>query len=203
MWSTSVAGIRSPNLAHSRQNGSRRSCSGRRCLAKIGRRYHLLQSTLSGLRWPLRFGRCFGHHVSRVTAGHPACAHGRKGFKATGYHLRTNKKRLNHNTASDVVGSGAKAQALRIDIDDGGLLALFAVHRQPFGRGVRQQLLIGSAATAGAEQKPVLRIQFTTVSRCLQYFRLHFFRAPQRINITPSQKIAPGNVPFLGARYST
>ena len=68
------------------------------------------------------------------------------------------------------------AQALRIDINDGDLLALFAVHRQPCGRGVRQKLLVSTPATAGAEQKPVLCVQFTTLCLCLQYFSLHFFR---------------------------
>ena len=79
------------------------------------------------------------------------------------------------------------AQALRIDINDGDLLALFAVHRQPCGRGVRQKLLVGTPATAGAEQKPVLCVQFTTLCFRLQYFSLHFFAAAHKIYITPSQ----------------
>ena len=97
------------------------------------------------------------------------------------------KKRLSNNATSGVDGSGAMAQALRIDINDGDLLALFAVHRQPCSCSVRQELLVSTPTTAGAEQKPVLCVQFTTLFIRLQYFFLHFFRTSHKIYITPSQ----------------
>ena len=58
MWSTSVALVRMPRLAHSRQNGSRRSCSGRSSCSHLSVRYIQRQDWASSLRSLVRFGRC-------------------------------------------------------------------------------------------------------------------------------------------------
>lgn len=53
MWSTSVAGVRSPRRAHSRQKGSRRSCPGRRSSVHSGVRYIQCQDLAASLRLSL------------------------------------------------------------------------------------------------------------------------------------------------------
>lgn len=90
MWSTSVASVRIPRFAHSLQNGSRRSCAGRKSFFHSGRLYQLCQDALSAPR--SRFGRCAGHQPSRVSSVHPGCLHGRSGLMAMGYHLQAKQK---------------------------------------------------------------------------------------------------------------
>ena len=55
MWSTSVARTRLPALVHSRQNGSRISCVGRKSLRHSSVKYIQRQDSASALRCPDRF----------------------------------------------------------------------------------------------------------------------------------------------------
>lgn len=89
-WSTTVAQVRTPRRAHSRQNGSRKSCMGRRSSVQIGRLYQLWYS--ADVRRDVLLGLCLGQYPSRVRAAHPGWRHGLSGFKATGYHLRAKQK---------------------------------------------------------------------------------------------------------------
>ncbi len=57
MWSTSVALVRIPLRAHSRQNGSFSSCVGRRSLVHSSVRYIQCHDCASSLRLPVRLGR--------------------------------------------------------------------------------------------------------------------------------------------------
>ena len=58
MWSTSVALVRMPRLEHSRQKGSRRSCSGRSSRSHLSVRYIQRQDVVSSLRSSVRYGWC-------------------------------------------------------------------------------------------------------------------------------------------------
>ena len=78
LWSTSVALVRIPRFAHSWQNGSRRSCAGRRSSRQIGKPYQRCQDSLSAPR--SRLGRCSGHQPSFVNSPHPGCLQGRSGL---------------------------------------------------------------------------------------------------------------------------
>ena len=82
MWSTTVAGVLIPCVAHSRQNGSRISCCGRSLLFQIG----LLYQEWYAADAPRcrEGGLCFEHQPSRVSSEHPACLHGLKGICAIG-----------------------------------------------------------------------------------------------------------------------
>lgn len=91
MWSTSVAITRNPLLAHSLQNGSRRSWAGRRFFVQIGKLYQLCQVLLS--RRGAGFGLWEGHHPSRVKAPQPGYRQGLSGLFAMGYHLQEKQKR--------------------------------------------------------------------------------------------------------------
>lgn len=89
-WSTTVAQVRTPRRAHSRQNGSRKSCAGRRSSVQTGRLYQLWYS--ADVRRAVLLGLCLGQYPSRVSNRQPGCRHGLRGFKATGYHLRAKQK---------------------------------------------------------------------------------------------------------------
>lgn len=83
MWSTSVAGVRTPRWAHSRQNGSRRSWPGRRSSVQIFSEYQRCHAAASG-DLGRACGLCAGQYPSRVKAPQPGCRQGRSGFIAIG-----------------------------------------------------------------------------------------------------------------------
>ena len=90
MWSTSVALVRrrgSPGgyrTAHSRQNGSRRSCPGRRSSVHSGVEYIQRQDRDASLRRAASLGLCAAQYPPGTRAQHPGCLHGLKGFCAIG-----------------------------------------------------------------------------------------------------------------------
>ena len=81
-WSTSVALVRIPCRAHSRQNGSFRSCDGRRSSSHSGVRYIQCQDLASALR--RSFGLWAAQYPSGTRMQHPGCRHGLSGFCAIG-----------------------------------------------------------------------------------------------------------------------
>lgn len=83
MWSTSVARTRRPCRAHSRQNGSRRSCAGRRSSFHSSVWYIQRQDCASSLRRSPR-GRWASQYPSLTSTQQPGCRQGRSGFKAIG-----------------------------------------------------------------------------------------------------------------------
>lgn len=117
-WSTTEARVRIPRRAHSRQNGSRRSCAGRSSDVQMGRLYQACHWADTLL--PAFSGLCFAQYPSRVSAGHPGCRHGLNGFKATGYHLRAKQKapKPRHPFGS------SQAQAL-VSLDAGSGASIF------------------------------------------------------------------------------
>ena len=125
MWSTTVARVRclgSPGgyrAAHSRQNGSRRSCAGRRSSVQTGRLYQ--RWYFAEARRGAFCGLCLGQYPSRVRAPHPGCRHGRSGFRARAITSRQTKKRPSHDTRS--IGSSS-AQAL-VSTDAGSGASIF------------------------------------------------------------------------------
>ena len=90
MWSTSVALVRrrgSPGgyrTAHSRQNGSRRSCPGRSSSVHSGVEYIQRQDRDASLRRAASLGLCAAQYPPDTRAQHPGCLHGLKGFCAIG-----------------------------------------------------------------------------------------------------------------------
>lgn len=109
MWSTSVARTRRPCRAHSRQNGSRRSCAGRRSSFHSSVWYIQRQDCASALRRSPR-GRWASQYPSLTSTQQPGCRQGRSGFKAIGLSSPGKTKSLHRHkphTADHV------AQALR------------------------------------------------------------------------------------------
>lgn len=98
MWSTSVAGVRIPWRAHSRQKGSRSSCPGRRSSVQMGRLYQPCH--WADWRRSACLGLCWAQYPSLVSTPQPGYRQGLDGFRATGYHLRANKKRPSHDSRS-------------------------------------------------------------------------------------------------------
>lgn len=83
-WSTSVALVRIPRCAHSRQNGSLRSCSGRRSSTHSGVRYIQCQDLDSSLRRVLSLGLWAAQYPPGTRTQQPGCRHGLSGFCAIG-----------------------------------------------------------------------------------------------------------------------
>ena len=179
MWSTTVARVRclgSPGgycAAQARQNGSRRSCAGRRSSVQMGKLYQPWYSadTRRGALW----GLCLGQYPSRVRAPHPGCRHGRSGFKAMGYHLQAKQKapKPRHPTVRVVIGSGAGLLGRwlrRIDIHKTLLSATLALAGQVSGGGVRPKLQELSFAAHWTDHPSVSYDKFTTTHVRLQTF---------------------------------
>lgn len=185
-WSTTVARTRSPNAAHSRQNGSRSNWPGRSSSSQTLVRYIQRHSALSVLA--AFFGLCSGHQPSRVRFGHPGLRHGRRGFRATGYHLRAKQKApepTHPRFPGGCSGSGARrcttlAQAL-VDIHDGFLLAVLAPNRPVAGRGVGPHPLLGRPSAPGTDYSSVLCDYSTTINALLQPFQPPFYSFSEMI----------------------
>ena len=79
IWSTTTALVRMPFAAHSRQNGSRSSCVGRKSCVQVLVLY--IQCHVSDTPRALG-GLCFGHQPPRVKAAHPGLRQGRSGLFA-------------------------------------------------------------------------------------------------------------------------
>ena len=125
-WSTTVARVRTPRLAHSRHQGSRRSWVGRRSSVQTDRLYQPCHSADAFLAAGL--GLCLSQYPSRVRAEHPGCLHGRRGFMATGYHLRAKQKARTrpHPTLGSCRALALKALA-SVDVYRHGALAVATV----------------------------------------------------------------------------
>lgn len=98
MWSTTVALVRMPRPAQTRQNGSRASWSGRSRLTQIGLLYHPWYAALAPRVVGRGSGLCFSHQPSRVSAAHPGCLQGLGALMAMGCHLH--EKRKNAETSN-------------------------------------------------------------------------------------------------------
>ena len=177
LWSTTIARVLwrgSPggySTAHSQHQGSRISCWGRSSCVHTGRLYQLCH--WADTRRPAGLGLCLGQYPSRVRFGHPGLRHGRRGFRATGYHLRAKQKApepTHPRFPGGCSGSGARrcttlAQAL-VDIHDGFMLAVLAPNRPVAGRGVGPHPLLGRPSAPGTDYSSVLCDYSTTINAC-------------------------------------
>ena len=161
MWSTSVAHVRAPRFAHSRQKGSRRSWAGRRSFVQISSEYQRRQAAASGERGR-GLGLWRGHQPSRVSFPQPGCRQGRGGFIAMGCHLHAKQKRQHQQ----LPGGKSLALALNalalVDIQDQLCTAGPAVNLQVPCLGIRpdpQQVFV--PLTDWTHQPSVLYDQFT------------------------------------------
>jgi len=84
------------------------------------------------------------------------------------------------------------AQALRIDIHDGFLLARFAPNGDFLTARIRQQSKHFLSLTDRTQQVSILCPHFTTLVFVLQYFCTSFLFNSHKINITSSQKLTQG-----------
>ena len=133
MWSTSVALVLrrgSPGgyrTAHSRQNGSRRSCPGRRSSVHSGVEYIQRQDRDASLRRAASLGLCAAQYPPDTRAQHPGCLHGLKGFCAIGLSPpgKTKEPGPTHPHCGSC-GSGSLAQA-QIDVQKSLPLAMAAI----------------------------------------------------------------------------
>lgn len=133
MWSTSVALVRrrgSPGgyrTAHSRQNGSRRSCPGRRSSVHSGVEYIQRQDRDASLRRAASLGLCAAQYPPGTRAQHPGCLHGLKGFCAIGLSPPGKTKEPGPTRPHcGSCGSGSLAQA-QIDVQKSLPLAMAAI----------------------------------------------------------------------------
>lgn len=133
MWSTSVALVRrrgSPGgyrTAHSRQNGSRRSCPGRSSSVHSGVEYIQRQDRDDSLRRAASLGLCAAQYPPDTRAQHPGCLHGLKGFCAIGLSPPGKTKEPGPTRPHcGSCGSGSLAQA-QIDVQKSLPLAMAAI----------------------------------------------------------------------------
>lgn len=190
-WSTTVALVRclgSPGgycAAHLQQNGSRRSCAGRRSSFQIGKLYQSCH--LADTLRPALTGLCFSQYPSRVRAEHPGCRQGLSGFKAMAITSWQNKKRPSqrHPKFGFCHGSGAghSGRGLRrFDIHNTFLPTSLALYRQVPDAGSRQQLQQLAFSTDWADHPSVLCVQFTMSRFRFQALSLTFSSSRKLFN---------------------
>ena len=158
MWSTSVALVRrrgSPGgyrTAHSRQNGSRRSCPGRRSSVHSGVEYIQRQDRDDSLRRAASLGLCAAQYPPDTRAQHPGCLHGLKGFCAIGLSPPGKTKSLRRHVPQFAVHV---AQAL-VNIHDGLLATDLAEYHVICGSCRWQEFLYTALSTYRANEPSIL-----------------------------------------------
>ena len=110
IWSTTTALVRMPFAAHSRQNGSRSSCAGRKSCVQVLVLY--IQCQVSDTPRALE-GLCLGHQPFRVRAAHPGLRQGRSGlFAMADTSQEKIKKPINRNPGMGFGQSALGSKAL-------------------------------------------------------------------------------------------